>query len=222
MANCFLMTFASVFSTREPDTPVQHQTGPDNAVLNSIDFSLEDVKGFLRALDPNSSVGPDGLHPQLLKSCSEALYMVFHRSLAEGSLPVEWKTSNVVPAFKKCSLCVPLNYRSVSLTSVSGKCMERLICGEVYLFLAENDILSEEQFGFRPGWSAEDQLLLTYDDIINNLDNGYITDLILFDFYKAFDRISHSVLEKLLCLEFRGDVIIGSETSLSVGQCKLW
>ena len=47
------------------------------------------------------------------------------------------------------------------ITQLNYQDVARCICREVYLFLAENDILSEEQFGFRPGRSAEDQLLLT-------------------------------------------------------------
>ena len=52
---------------------------------------------------------------------------------------------------------------------------------EVYQFLANHDVLTKEQFGFRPGQSAKDQLLLTYDNIMKNLDPGHVTDLILFD-----------------------------------------
>ena len=212
MANCFLKAFTSVFSTVLPSNPAQHQTCPNDAAVDNIDFLLSDVKEILNALDPNSSMGPDGFHPHLLKSCSEVLSHVFHKiflkSLAEGLLPAEWKMSTVIPIFKKGSRYDPLNYRPVSLTSVPGKCLERLICREVHQYLSENDILSTEQFGFRPGRSTEDQLLLTYNDITANLNDGCASDLILFDFSKAFDRVSHPILlEKLRCLGFRGQLI---------------
>ena len=164
MANCFLTAFASVFTDDLLANPAQHQTCPDDAVLNTIEFSLEDVKAILCALDPNSSMGPDGFHPHFLKFCSASLsyplYTIFQRSIVEGSLPVEWKTSLVIPIFKKGSRYDPLNYRPVSLTSVPGKCLERLICREVHQFLEDHDILADEQFGFRPGRSTDDQLLM--------------------------------------------------------------
>ena len=76
--------------------PAPHQTCPSSVVLDSVNFSAEDVGTILSALDTNSSMGPDGLHPHLLRSCSEALayplYTIFCKSLAEGSLPAEWKT----------------------------------------------------------------------------------------------------------------------------------
>ena len=212
MANGFLEAFASVFSASCLEHPARHQTCPNGVALDNIEFTIEDVAAVLHSLDHNSSMGPDGIHPQLLKSCAEALtyplYKIFCMSLAEGSLPAEWKTSHVIPIFKKGSRYDPLNYRPVSLTSVPGKCMERLVCREILKYLDEHDVLSNEQFGFRPGRCTEDQLLLTYNDITESLNEGYASDLILFDFSKAFDRVSHSVLlEKLKCLGFTGHVI---------------
>ena len=153
---------------------------------------------MLHSLDHNSSMGPDGIHHQLLKSCAGALtyplYKIFCMSLAEGLLPAEWKTSHAIPIFKKGPWCDPLNYRPLSLTSVPGKCMEQLVCCEICKHLDEHDVLSNEQFSFRLGWCTEDQLLLTYNNITESLNEGYASDLILFDFPKTFDRVSHSVL----------------------------
>ena len=65
---------------------------------------------------------------------------------------------------------------------------------ELHAFLTDNQILTEEQFGFRPGHSMEDQLLLTYDEITASVDSGFPVDLIMFDFSKAFDVVCHAVL----------------------------
>ena len=39
-----------------------------------------------------------------------------------------------------------------------------------------------------------DQLLLEYDFVSKHMDEGGITDVILFDFSKEFDVVVHSVL----------------------------
>ena len=39
-----------------------------------------------------------------------------------------------------------------------------------------------------------DQMILVYNDISLWLDEGYAVDLILFDFSKAFDVASHTIL----------------------------
>ena len=55
-------------------------------------------------LSPVVVAGPDGLHPYMLKACSEALslplYLLFFRSLNERVLPTLWKSSIVAPLFK--------------------------------------------------------------------------------------------------------------------------
>ena len=70
-------------------------------------------------------------------------------------------------------------------------------------YLETNLILSPNHFAFRTGYSTEDQLLLTYTEVITKVDQGYIIDMIYLDFAKAFDTISHRILlDKLRCLRF--------------------
>ena len=210
LSDCFVTAFSSVYTTETPDNPAPHQLS--DATLNQISFTSTDVFEVLSSLDVNSAMGPDGLHPYLLKSCASALtrpfYIIFCSSLLEGRLPSDWKRSYVIPIFKKGSRYDALNYRPVSLTAVPCKCLEKLIVRELNSFLQVNHILSEHQFGFRPGRSTEDQLLLTYNDISKGLDAGHLVDLVLFDFSKAFDIVCHNVLiEKLRLIGIQGQVL---------------
>lgn len=193
-----------------PNSPAEHKTC--QAVIDTINLTVDDVQQILLNLDGNSAMGPDGLHPMLLKSCaaelSHPLHVIFCRSLDEGSLPAYWKKSLVIPIFEKGSRYEALNYRPISLTSVPCKCIEKLIFHELYNFLTEHDLLLDEQFGFRPGRSTDEQLLLTYNDIYLWLDEGHLVDLVLFDFSKAFDVVSHMIfIEKLKSIGIRGHVL---------------
>ena len=57
------------------------------------------------------------------------------------------------------------NYRTVSLSPIFGKNLERLIFNSLFEFLHENNLLNENQSGFRLSDSCEYQLLSTVHDI---------------------------------------------------------
>ena len=219
MADKFALAFAEVFDVSIVNhSPAPHQTSICH--MPPINLQLQDVITILRSLDDNTSAGGDGIHPCLLKSCAlqmaYPLYYICLLSLKESSLPVEWTHSNVVPIFKKGSRLCPLNYRPVSVTSVPCKILERHIVKSVTDFLESNMILSEHQYGFRAGRSTMDQLLLVYNDISQWLDEGSMVDLILFDFSKAFDLVSHQILlDKLDLLGFDKSLIAWIEIFLT-------
>ena len=210
MADKFVESFSSVFTRGTPAHPAPHQHFEGS--LDNIEFSIDDVQAILSLLDGNSAMGPDEIHPLLLKKCAtqlaRPLYLIFRRSFIEGSLPDAWKSSRVTPIFKKGHRYDPLNYRPISVTSVPGKCMERIVCEHLTSYLEDHSLLSTEQFGFRARRSTQDQLLMTYDFVSQKLDDGYTIDVILFDFSKAFDVVVHCLLiDKLRGLGIRGNVL---------------
>lgn len=210
MANTFVDAFASVFVTESPLNPFRHQLC--QGILSDVQFDPKDVELHLKSLDADSAMGPDNLHPRLLKECaSELAYplsILFNKSMASGTLPQSWKLSHVCPIYKKGSRSDPLNYRPISLNPIPCKTMERIICKTLFGFMEEHLIFDESQFGFRPNRSVTDQLLLTYDHITYWYDQGQVVDLILFDFVKAFDRVHHQTLiDKLVAIGIAGNLL---------------
>ena len=63
-------------------------------------------------------------------------------------IPVDWKSTNVVPIFKKGSKVDKNNYRPISLTSIVGKLLESIIKDKVQKFLNENKLIYSSQHGF--------------------------------------------------------------------------
>jgi hypothetical protein len=57
-----------------------------------------------------------------------------------------------------------------------------------------HNILYPLQHGFRTGRSCETQLLEFIDDVTLKMENGKQTDILVMDFSKAFDKVSHSLL----------------------------
>ena len=66
-------------------------------------------------------MGPDGMHPQVLRELTSVivrLFLVMFEVWQLGEVPEDWKKSNVTPLFKEED---PGNYRLVSLTSTPGR-----------------------------------------------------------------------------------------------------
>ena len=210
MSELFATAFASVYTQTTPNNPAAHQQF--SGTLGHFPISVNDVRVVLQDLDGNSAMGPDGIHPLLLKSCAEEvaypLHLIYSRSLHEGRVPKNWKSSLVIPIFKKGARYNPLNYRPISLTSVCCKTMERIVCTHLRDYLETNSLLTSHQFGFRAGRSTMDQLLLVYNTVSLHTDRGGISDVILFDFSKAFDVVSHDLmLIKLGSIGVEGHVL---------------
>ena len=72
--------------------------------------------------------------------------------------------------------------------------MEHIIYSSIWNHLEDHNIICDIQHGFRSGHSCETQLLITIHDLAQNLNNQKQTDIILLDFTKAFDKVSHKRL----------------------------
>jgi hypothetical protein len=83
-----------------------------------------------------------------------------------------WKIAHVIPLFKKEDLFIASNYRPVSLLSCISKIMERIIFKYVYNYFHCNDLFYRYQAGFLPGHSTVYQLLETYHNIVQSIDDG--------------------------------------------------
>ena len=184
------------YTDTTPSNPAPHQEF--EGALEIPYLSTEVVKTAFLQIDESSSVGPDGIHPMLLRQCASQLAhpltIIFNKSIQESSVPKRWKSSVITPIYKKGIRCDPLNYRPISINSTCGKELERIVCKHLREYLESNSLLTEHQFGFRSGRSTTDQLLLVYNEVSKAMDDGAVADVVLFDFSKAFDVVSHDIL----------------------------
>ena len=86
------------------------------------------------------------------------------------------------------------NYRPISLLSTINKIFEKLISSRLYTYLEQNSMLSSHQYGFRMSPSATLAIYDMQENILENLEMGFITCTIYCDLSKAFDTIDHDVL----------------------------
>ena len=61
----------------------------------------------------------------------------------------------------------------------------------MFRFLIENDLISSNQSGFKPGDSCINQLLSIILEIYKSFDDGFEVRGVFLDISKAFDKIWH-------------------------------
>jgi len=125
--------FASVFNAKAGPQESQAPQAREEAYKED-DFPLveEDcVRDRLSDLDAHKSMGPDGMHPRVLRELAdviaEPLSIIFERSWRTGEVPKDWRKANVTPISKRARRRTRGTTGPVSLTSIPGKVMEQLI-----------------------------------------------------------------------------------------------
>ena len=122
---------------------------------------------------------------------STPLKILFDRCyyLNEGSFPEMWKRANIQPVYKKESKQSKTNYRPISLLPICSKIFEKIIFDQMYIFLSSNNLLSQNQSGFRPGDSTINQLLSITTEIYEAFENYEETRAVFLDISKAFYKV---------------------------------
>jgi hypothetical protein len=210
-ARILLNQFCSVF-TKDDGSPLPEMQGPPQPTINDLVIQEAGVAKLLRNLNPSKASGPDQIPSKVLKHCAETLAApltrIFNASLNSGQLPTDWLTANISCVFKKGDRNRAENYRPVSLTSVSCKLLEHILCHHIRSHLEKHNILTNRNHGFRSGFSCETQLLTTVNDLQKSNNADIQTDVIVLDFSKAFDTVPHKkLLHKLQHYGIKGPVL---------------
>ena len=139
---------------------------------------------------------------------SKPLIIIYQKSLNEAKIPHIWKCANVTAIFKNRDTSKPNDYRPISLTSVPGKIMERIIRDASVNHMNRNNLFCIEQHSFIKVKSCVTQLLEFMEDITEAIDQGHEVDSIYLDYSKAFDKVPHKrLLTKISGYGIKGNVL---------------
>ena len=158
---------------------------------------VSEVLTFLKKV-PNKSSGPDGLPPWVIRDCAlvlcPAVTYLFNWSLQESSVPLCFKSANVIPIPKCSSPRYVSDFRPISLLPVLSKVLEKIVTVKFILPVISKR-LSNTQFAYvsRPGSGPVSALVYMYHKIVQFLDSSSgAVRLLSVDFSKAFDKLLHS------------------------------
>ena len=200
MAEILADQYSSVFSVPQNQPPKIDGTSHSPHSLCNIEVTPDDMTAAIQELRPTAASGPDGFPAILLKQCSKQLAvplsLLWNKSMSTSYIPERLKINLITPNHKGGSKATPANYRPVALTSHLIKIYEKVLRNKITAFLDGNNLMNNNQHGFRKGRSCLTQLLAHQDAIISLLEEGANADVIYLDFAKAFDKVDHNLVLK--------------------------
>ena len=169
---------------------------PDVSYLNS-DITSDEVRKAVFRSKLNKAVGVDEIPSELLRNdhCIDLLHKIIHYCFTKSEVPQEWVKSVITPVPKpNMDPYNPLSYRPISLISIPCKIYADVLNMRLSTWLEENELLAEEQNGFRKKRSCMDHIYSLISVIKNRKLKRQQTYVCFIDAKKAFDSVHRDLL----------------------------
>jgi hypothetical protein len=184
----------------------ERQHGMDDyCELTDRPITKEEITEAIKHLKSNKASGWDGVPAEVLKALDIVPFMEIYLNalLDAGYFPEFWSRSIIVPIFKKGDTNLPGNYRGISLLSVVSKVFTYILNKRITEWMEECEKVSEEQAGFRAGYSTTDHIFTLLAIIQKSMSQGKGKAYVAFvDYQKAFDTVNRDSL--YACLQAKG------------------
>ena len=185
--NVNIIDYTQYLSTPITETRLQFKCITDN-----------DTQIAIGMLENKSSSGHDGISNKLLKllkmDLSKSLTLIINQMITTGIFPDSFKISKITPLFKKGDVSLLSNYRPISLLPTISKIFERILYNQLYEYFNSNNLLAEQQYGFRTNHSTEYAAVKLVDTISKEMESGSMPTALYIDLSKAFDTLSFDIL----------------------------
>ena len=212
IANTFNLYFANIgvnlaseIETQLDNNIIDFSQYMDTPASTQLKFKCITETETLKAIDNlenKNSSGHDGISNKLLKLTknilSKPLTLIINQMITTGIFPDSFKKSKIIPIFKKGDQSLLINYRPISLLPTISKVFERIIFDQMYHYFNSNNLLAEQQYGFRKNHSTEYAAVKLVDHISKEMESGKTPCALFIDLSKAFDTLSFEILIRKL------------------------
>ena len=151
--------------------------------ISQVPLDGDTLQKHLSTITSRKTSSPDSITPRDLRLLGEAatqgLYTVIKGSLNKSTVPTQWKISRMHTIYKKGDTSDKGNYRPLQMLSVPSKILEATVCKGLDNFISDTGLLSNNQWGFRPGRSTESLLVYLIETWKQALDNGQVVGVVI-------------------------------------------
>jgi hypothetical protein len=163
------------------------------------EVTMDELKFEISRLKTRKAPGDDGMSSIVIKNLPSTalqyLVEIFNACLRIGFFPSAWKIGKIFPIAKPGKeASSPANYRPITLLPIVGKIFEKTILSRILEFTEDNQILRDQQFGFRARHSTTQQIMRIVETVSLRFNQNKSTAMTLLDIEKAFDAVWHEAL----------------------------
>ena len=179
---------------------------PQSETILEIDHppTAAEVKDAMKVLCRGKQPGLVGIPPDVYKEGGPQLVKQLTKLMKEiwkkGEVPQDFKDATIISLFKKGKRTVCDNYRGISLLSVAGKLLARVIINRINKHITDL-VCSESQCGYRKGRGTVDMVFCLRQLQEKSREHRTPLYMAFVDLTKAFDTVSRTalwiVLEKI-------------------------
>ena len=167
-------------------------------------INVSEVKDASKQFTKGKQAGKDGIPAEVFEAggmpLMKKLTELINNIWKSGKVPQDFKDASIVSLFKKGKRSLCDNYRGISLLSVAGKILARVILSRLNNQLTDL-VYSESQCGFRKGRGTTDMIFCLRQLQEKAREHQTPLYMVFVDLTKAFDTVPRSalwiILEKL-------------------------
>nr|KAF6492377.1 hypothetical protein HJG59_009582 [Molossus molossus] len=184
-----------------PSLPKLNQEETENLTRP---ITTNDVEAVINKLPANTSLGPDKFTGEVYQTLKEELppilLKLFQKTQKEGRLPSSFYEASIIlipKPDKDTKKKKNKNYRPIFLMNIHAKILKKILANQIKQYILK--IIHHDQVGFIPGMKGWYSICKSIN-VINHMnkmkDKNHM--IISIDTEKAFDKIQHPFLVKML------------------------
>ena len=144
------------------------------------------------------------------QASQELLPIILHlvnKTISTGQFPSSIKTSKIIPIQKPGKdPMTSEGWRPINIIPAISKIIEKSLLHQLMEHMNRNNLISHVHHGSVKQHSTQTLITEIYDQLVENLQKGQDTALVLLDQSKAYDLINHKILiQKLKALGIKGN-----------------
>lgn len=170
------------------------------ANIDGPEITKDEIRNAIRKMKKGKALGPDDVPVELFEAMGEEgiklLHTILNHAYDTGELPDDFLRSVFIALPKKPGATECKDHRTISIMSHSVKLLLTIILERVRTKLRPE--IADEQFGFMPDKGTRNAIFTLRMLCERAIQHQQVVFLCFIDYVKAFDKVQHEKLLKLL------------------------